>query len=310
MKRISFLVTMIWLISIIGICVTLLPFYRMVLSELRLKLLRIFNWIVKYREQLGYILTLWLFLQALVLQDAGVGTYLSISGIVALLFMIAYSIYLREPEGRMDSDMEWVIKLCSTLLLLEACPLAIYHQSQLIGFLTVICFFCRLGFFIYNSRYITVMGFDKESLLDNCLLTSLSVLMIYTSLIYSTVQQALGKGNLLNPFSYGVYVFGVIVFYLALLIKAFGDEKYARNQILMFGALFFGWITSHLISQNAWFKVTTVLAVFYVTKKVTKLDFIRKNFIIALFLGFFPLNIASPYLYSYLSFVLSIFQGK
>ena len=224
--------------------------------------------------------------------------------------MIAYSIYLREPEGRMSSDMEWVSKLCSTLLLLEACPLAIYHQSQLIGFLTMICFFYRFGFFIYNSRYITVIGFDKESSLDICVLTSLSMLMIYTSLINSTVQQALGKGYLLNPFSYGIYVFGVIVFYLALLIKAGFNEKYARNQVLMIGALFFGWITSLLIYQNAWFNVTTVFAVFYVTEKNTELGFIRKKFTIALFLGFFTPNIASLYLYSHPSFVLSIFQGK
>ena len=216
-KMFSF-INIIWLISIIGIVVSIGPFCAVYLSILvqYIGIIAITIWyglIVHIWRPLFYVLVLLMFTSTCdndVSTDVKVYTSLSAALLYCMTILFTCN-QLVEVEALKAID-DIALLLFPFFIFL---PLTIITSSSLLGFMTVVILYLLLGFGMMSVYGGYVIGFTSEDQLIKCAISSAYLLLLQTSCQVS----GFGATQLL-PFKAGLQCLGGTSLYIALLIKS------------------------------------------------------------------------------------------
>jgi hypothetical protein len=113
-------------------------------------------------------------------------------------------------------------------------PIALIYQSALIGVITIACFYSTIGFFVACFGLGWYIGFQNEDAMTQC--TIASVILMFIGYVLNWTSQ-------IKIFYAGIYIFGAVVYYLALLIKSckYCDNYYILSNVYMIVSLFMGY---------------------------------------------------------------------
>jgi len=231
-------VNTIWLCAIAGITVSVGPVLWDLLRPLRRIFVQLANkfkeallWFMEkvilptvsrlhelgFWEAFAHAAAFMLTVQGCRLQE-GPGEFVAISGLVASLAASKYTYYLhgqvvaRVLLKEYKFDVGSLMFLCSGLLFV---PVAILHQSKLIGFASVGSLLAALGFSGAMYPFCYCIGWNSE---DSMLRTAAASGLGVGAFAFAKVLGA--EAEVLAPFAPGISVLGGLSHYLALLIRS------------------------------------------------------------------------------------------
>ena len=304
------LANILWLVAICGIALTVIPFAHAIFGPLVLcfcnLLAHIVLFLYQYAEQIGYFLACFILAQAMYLHP-DTGMYISLT---SLTFYYALCVYTLNTTIDYDKNAYRHIKPHDQFLFLLPATiiLASYYESQLLGFMSVAILYMVLGFGIDNYGLCLIVGFNDKNATLNCIFASLMLIPLYG---YFLSNQNIS--SFFQPYYYGVYVFGVIVYYLALLISSssfiYNTMAYGHRQISMIISLCVGFYFGTSSGNACVCNVALTFMVLYATEKYTELA-CRSNFmIIYTFSMFVGLYFVAMWLNVHPEFISQIVSG-
>jgi hypothetical protein len=259
-------VNAILLLSGIGLVLLTMPCLSTILEPLAKLIGEIFfNIVVPMLEPISYVVTFYLIVCG-ANYTAETGFYITFVG--ALLFGIAllYSGIHHEENPYEHVDL----KRCmfSFVLSLVWAPVALHYHSSLFGFLTVTALYTALGFSVCCYGLCWCIGFKDHHMMERC--TVSSVLLIAGGVFLRSVTH-------IQPFLYGIYIYGAMVYFLAVLILA-SEHYYWRESETKYGAMQFLMIISVLVAFyvgtayniTSLYYVAMVYALFYIGEKISE----------------------------------------
>ena len=112
----------------------------------------------------------------------------------------------------------------------------------------------------------------------------------------------------LEPYRYGVFSLGLIVYYIGTLIRAsfHNNTNYYKTQMFMIVSLLLGMFGGTLLGINAMFNVAITFTVIYIVEKISEFKMFRDLGVIAFFIFFICLYIAALWLNTNPEFIASI----
>ena len=196
--------------------------------------------------------------------------------------------------------------LVSVLFAMVALPLALRFNSVLIGFLGVAAVYSALGFGVSAFGLCYVVGFDSDSALERCLLSSLCLLV---GLFWVHVGDP-GLVVYFRPLLPALSTLGSVTYFLALLIKTHSSAAYWPMQALMVLSLNTAFALGSVYQVEAIRNTAAVFTALYIMEKTC--DMVLRTmpslplaiFIISVFLWR-----VSLYLHQHPILVFSIFTG-
>lgn len=290
--RMCTFINVMWIVSIIGLTVTFLPFAVHILRPFAFLFNGLFlTFLITYSTQLIYGLLL-LVMSQTVHMNKHHGFY------VALLSLFGYYLVTSSTYPRADrykyNDTEdygdFVLCCVPTVML------TLFYQSNLLGFLSMAFMFGSIGFSILSNGVCTCIGFESKDALERCVAVAMMLIPVYYYFTSIT--------NRLKYFHYGAYVFGPIVYLLGLLILAF-DTRKANANLWMIVSLIAMMYFSTITFNSSMFNVSVVFTGLFMLEKFATL--IRwDNFIVPMFLFFGLIYYVSMYLSSHPQMITSI----
>ena len=282
-------VNFVWLISILGITVSVGPVVWHILTPLRMILLNgTWEHIIKPTiivlhntggfELASYVIALWVVVDGWRLgkKHDTAGMFISLSGVaLALGPCFAYSFQL---HGLADKVMPYntMRQLFNIWVALSLFPLAVHRDSTLVGYLCVISLYAAVGFSVACYGMCYYIGFDGEDALHR------SAVVSALSLVVGAALEIFGKHKhkhgvvrtTFAPFRSASFVMGGIVYYLAMLIissQYYTYHRYNQMQGMTVASLLAGLFVGRVFGIPGLANTATVFTAFYITEKYVEL---------------------------------------
>jgi len=319
-----------WLLAIAGMLVSFGPAIYAVLRPFRELLERIIKTFVRrvliplaehchewgVFELLSYFIC-WMFVAEGLRSPPETGFYISLTGLGGLVPAFMYSTLLHGKKVSKEENRELLTQLMNSWLAACWVPLAIYYQSNLIGYLVVCAIYAVLGFNIACYGLCYCIGFTKKEALHRCVASSILLLSIFTILRIQGFER-----NILLPFGSAVSVIGSLVLFLGLLIYSSKYYRYHANyryhhaqsfivrQVYMIVSLLVVLLVGSLFNFEGMFNTGIVFLVLYLIEKYTEIhleaDF--SGWVLIFILSVF-LYKAALWLHQNPAFVASLFNS-
>jgi hypothetical protein len=307
-------VNIIWLVAIIGIiatvgpCVAYLcgPFlmkYATILFEEFLRPIgkRLHRWGVF--EAISYLLSLFFSVQgSRYPPGSDAGTMVALPGGLAFLPCWAYSTALH-TSGEGDSQKFLMVSHAIAASILV--PLAVIHDSQLIGFFAVLAVYGALGFVFLAFGFGFLIGFDGKDSLQSCLVASIVLIVGFTGMRVVGMDP-----TCVRPFALGGIVLGNVMYFLALLILSAGWRLSARTywarQAAMISSLVVAILLGSTFAIPSMRNTACTFMVLYLMEKELEINWHQGLAVVAIFLNFVGLFVLSLWLTHHPSFIASM----
>lgn len=304
--RLVTFVNFVWLISILGITITFFPAMLKLFGPLIMlltdTLINIIIQLHKYREEIGYTSLTFLLIQSFHAHK-DIGFYLAMTSLVMYGALFMNSIYTRKNTG-VNKDL--VNMFIHTMLFIPTCLLTLAYESNLLGFISVALFYSMIGFSTMSSGLCWMFGFRGKRELNNCLVSSLIMIPFYFLLSKYIV--------IVKYFYYGIYVFGVVMYFLALLIttsKFYSkDDEYYQKQIVMTLSLTIGMIVGAYFDIISLYNVSVTFVFLFFSDKIAESSMWKGSEIILVFFGFVTCYLISLWLNTHPNFLESVMYGQ
>ena len=173
-------------------------------------------------------------------------------------------------------------------------------------------FYAMIGFKIIADSLCYIVGFKNEDDLNKCKLLSLIVtlLYIYTNSIYKHTNVRL----YLEPFYYEIYVFGILLYFLTLLVSSsrlYSSGIYSTNyilnqQIIIVSSLISLYISAVHLNNDSMYNVTLTFAVLYSIEKIGEMNMWKGYTTVMIFFFFVGLYCLALWLNLHPEFLMSI----
>eukprot|EP00928_Gymnodinium_smaydae_P046134 TRINITY_DN30733_c0_g1_i1.p1 TRINITY_DN30733_c0_g1~~TRINITY_DN30733_c0_g1_i1.p1 ORF type:complete len:723 (+),score=72.05 TRINITY_DN30733_c0_g1_i1:60-2228(+) len=339
-------VNLMWLAAIFGITISVGPVLWLLTKPLRSLIMQILGkvatfvketvvWITKnvlapalvrchklgVFEFVGHLVALTLYVQGLRLSDYDMGTYVSISGVIACVAACGYSSVLHKPSGAVgelqQSYPKVPIKHLAVKVLHPLCPAAfcvpaaIVHQSTLLGFASVASILAALGFGVAAFPFCYCVGWNSEDdMARSCAACGLGMIAFVAIRVRGI------DSMYLKPFASGVSVLGGVGHYLALLImsNAYSRGKQRDRYVLHNGSMVVSLVASLLagnyLGMSGLSNTATTFFVLWGIDKARELSMLCKlSAWFLVFGGSLAAYYAALWLHAHPAFVVSIFKG-
>lgn len=289
------IVNALWLVSILGLLVTLGP----TLAFLGGKVARIaWKWFVDNvlpvlirMHHLGVFEALSYFICVLFLAQAtrymfavgpgSPGSYVALTTAVLSFVAFRYTAYLHVwrhiPRDNLfratEADYIVVNSASHFFQLAVFAPLAITHKSELLGFGAVWKMLSSIGLIAGTMPSGYFFGFQTEREMDRVALSSLFLVLVFV------IGRVIGFGHLdiLRPFHFGVMVLGNFGYFLALLIRTsltYHENKFSvMMQAQMIVSLLFALAVGRFFRIESMNSTASTFAVLYVVTQLGQLPF-------------------------------------
>jgi len=312
-------VNLLWFGSICGIVILFFPFLSAIFGPIILQLgTVVIEFLIKISpaiEPMTYLFSYLLIVQGL-RYVPDVGLFISLTGCLALGCLMVYSDYKHKESSTYESDETRLLKqqVFHLFLFFAWAPVALIYQSKLLGFLSVGAFFAFLGFSVVCRGLCWLIGYENEYLMQRSCVSSL-ILMITFILIKLKVL-VVSNPLWFEPFSTGVLTFGMISYFLSLLIISSkyyysrnGKNSYASCQMMMVLSLFFALLIGSVYQFAPLYNIGLTFLVIYVMEKIHEID-LENILIIVLFLGCVCVYLISLYLQTHPDFIMNMFDAS
>eukprot|EP01062_Namystynia_karyoxenos_P069486 TRINITY_DN64973_c0_g1_i1.p1 TRINITY_DN64973_c0_g1~~TRINITY_DN64973_c0_g1_i1.p1 ORF type:complete len:703 (+),score=233.24 TRINITY_DN64973_c0_g1_i1:115-2109(+) len=205
--------------------------------------------------------------------EPGPGMFVTLSGLIAVKAATFYSTFLwgrrlLKLADRHKSLRKIIAGFAAAFPGVLCAPMAIAHQSQMLGTFTVMSYVAAFGFFVSAPyHFVYVAGWDTE---DECMRTSIASL---AALVTFCLARYTGVGeHYLAPFSPGVSVVGGITHYIAQLIIAStdwrrGHASYFERNLMCVASLLGGQLFGWMYGMTGLANTSTTFFVLYLAQK-------------------------------------------
>jgi len=306
-------VNLLWIISIVGILITLYPCLSVILApfarlfaELFMLLVRLLITLKPFLEPLGYIISYIIIVQSFRYQET-VGLFVALTGITGFVGMYFYSGKVHEVNPEKDVELKQFFFFAT--IALANVPLALHFDSRLFGYATVITAHMAVGFSVACYGLCYVIGFQDRYALQRSVVASL-----ITIPLFFVMRNVPEFAQYCGPFMHPVYVFSSIVYLLGLLIVSSSlyysrsnDHGYFSAQLMMISSLLAFTFSGSVYGIQSFFNVSTTFAVLYLMEKTLEMELFRDAGIVAIFFMFVAMYFASMFLYTHPGFLMSLF---
>lgn len=308
-------VNFLWIISIFGILITFIPCVVVLCQPFIELFITLFLFLKKHVDVIMYSILITLGSQAFHMSKE-IGLYISITSLVGhtmLMYnsMMNYSEYKKHNLSNIKHN-QLLSFLNYMLLIFPTVFLALHYNNRLLGFIAVMMFYSMIGFKMIADGLCYIVGFNNEEDLNKCKLLSLivTILYIYTNSIYKHTNARW----YLEPFYYGIYVFGILLYFLTLLISSsrlYSTGTYLSTYILNQQIMIVSLLTSLYISavhlnNNSMYNVTLTFAVLYSIEKIGEMNMWKGYTTVMIFFFFVGLYCSALWLNLHPEFIMSI----
>jgi len=190
-------------------------------------------------------------------------------------------------------------------------PLAVFYNSTMMGFFTVLPLYGLLGFFVSASTLCYVIGFNDKDSLERSVVTSAILVVAFT-----LIKMIRIKSMFISPFVSAVNIMGCVTYFLGLLISSTAyhsatTTQYTKFQICMIGSLLIVTGVGSIWNIASLFNIGCTFAFFYVVDKIVEIPNLWKGGMV--FVGIFASSIVlyfvSLFLHDHPGWVMSLFQA-
>lgn len=267
-------VNILWVISIVGIGLTLLPALSFIVeplaplvAELSQFLLDVacllWSWSMPIHELAVYYAS-FVMLAAATRCPKETAPYIALTGAVIGTMAWCHSSALHLPRHGGSPETYMVVTYLFHVLILA--PMAVTLRSTLLGWLTVAASCGMMGFSVICGGLVTFIGFESKDALARCLIVTCVANVVFLAMVAVDRLPAW-----LEPFQTGVHTFAGPVHFLSLLIasSAYGpySQYYLAWQLVMAAALLVQLIVGGIYSLPAAQNVAVVYTVLYLLEK-------------------------------------------
>jgi hypothetical protein len=265
-------INFIWLLSIVGITITISPvlmmfakpihqFIRYFALEIILPFLRA---IKPVYEAMVWSLSYSLVIHASRHMDTDSKVFICLTGLFGAMIAMAYTTYLHKPK--LPSNIYCM--MVSMFFAIISLPLAIHFDSILIAFYGVFAMYSALGFGVSVSGLCYYVGFESHEALERCLLSSFFLLI---GLLWGHITRPdlLQNIRVLIP---ALNVFGSVIYFIALLIKTnIVYDAYWPTQLWMIFSLVSVGSLGSIYQIESLRNVSMIFTVLYMMEKICNL---------------------------------------
>ena len=308
MYRMFNLINVIWLISIIGITISIGPFCVSMFTSI---VVMVGNIVLKiWRNILSHVWRPLLYILVMLTYGTlcdkdishNIKVYTSLSVTVIFYITVVYTLkQLVDVKALQSNDDHTSLILLGFLLFL---PQAILTGSYLFGFGTVVWLYLFLGFGMMSIWGGYAIGFVGDDQLIRCSISSVYLLSIHISCIVSGVGH-----DYLAPFNSGLQCLGGTSLYIALLIKSSCYYSDRRKFVIMYLlALLSGIIIGNLVPLLALRNTAYVFIYLFILDSVS-FYCSRQNVSAAVLVTSVLLYIGCLLLNKYPEVIVSIYSG-
>lgn len=311
-------VNIVWMVSIIGILLTVGPCLAYLIGPFLAKLAsalieHVIAPVATYLHRVGFLEFL-AFMLALGFSvqgsrypagQADAAKMVALTGGLSFVPCWAYSTALHSTGG---GNKNAFFTLSCSLLAAVLVPLALIHSSSLIGFLAVFSVYGALGFVAFAACGGFVIGFDSEDSAHRCLVASVVLVAVFAAMRIIGVDP-----QVLQPFATGAMVLGNVMYFLALLINSSKwrcrGSSYGARQALMGGSLLLAIFVGSVFAMPAMTNTAITFMVLWGMEKETEVKW--SGFaIVVLFANFVALYFIAHYLNTHPELIMSMFDPK
>lgn len=300
-------VNFIWIISILGMTITFLPFLIKIAGPLFAilgkVLVELIKLLVTYYEEIGYSLLTFFLVQSFHFHK-DIGFYIAFTTLCGYCGLFIHSLSVHEKNTVIDKELANVFTY--SMMFVPTVLLTLSYDSYFLGFLSVAIFYAMIGFSVVSRGLCWCIGFDNMDSLTNCIGASLVLIPLYFSLD--------GSVSYLKYFHYGTYCFGVIVYFLALLIMSSRfhsrNGDHVRAQLTMIFSLVVSMGYGSFYNISSLFNVGATFVCLYFGEKIGEMEIWKGSEIVLIFLGFVSCYYASLWLNTHPAFLMSVISGK
>jgi hypothetical protein len=311
-------VNVMWLISIVGILCTVGPvlvlFFGPLLS--RIVSAMVTNVVVpigkalhKYGvfELFGYMLALAFSIQGsrYPAGQADAAIMVALTGGLAFIPLWMYSTKLHVHTS--GGNEKLFLSITNSLLAATLAPLAVLHDSRLIGFLTILAVYGALGFVCGAFGLGYYIGFNGKDALGRCIAASIILIVTFTIVRLCAVDLAF-----MRPFATGAMCLGNVMYFLGMLIASsrfnctYGG-KYAARQAVMIGSLIAALLVGNIYALSSMSNTATTFLVLWLMEKQMEVQW-QSFGIVVIFANFVFLYFVSHYLHTHPEHIVSLFD--
>jgi hypothetical protein len=184
-------------------------------------------------------------------------------------------------------------------------PMAVVHDSRLIGFLAVLALYGAMGFVFFAFGFGFAVGFDGRDATIRNLAASVVLILSFAVMRIFGVQLVL-----LRPFGTGVMVMGNVCYFLALLILCSpwrGKTGYWAWQATMVASLVAATFVGLVFAVPSMSNTATTFMVLYAMEKQLEVNWGASG-VAVVFLNFVALYFVAHYLHVHPEHVMSLFD--
>lgn len=242
---------------ILRVCIQLKPYFKLIIGSLCVFLIL---WGQNCPSHIGYHITL--------------------TGLMTLCASLYHS-YSKSRSLNENTDFSILMGLITLLII----PLAVTHDSQLMGYLAVMSFYTMIGFSVMCFGLCWMIGFHNDDALFRAIATGL-IIQPFVILLEITLTPQSILLPYLHPFLNPLIVFGHIVYYLALLIfvaSSYTNKYYGFSQMLMIGSLLVSLVLGFYFTIPGLVNVAIVYAIIYAVEKSVEFTHESSLFIVIVF---------------------------
>jgi len=312
-------VNLIWLVSILGILVLIIPFLFVVLEPFAILLaniaFHIYEVVAQFKfllEPFGYLICYLIVVQSY-RYDKSFGLYIALTGIAGFIMMVLYSAAKHQIDRYKNVQLK---RFCFfALIMIVTIPMAIQFNSRLFAFFAVSAFHAMVGFSVACYGLCYAIGFEDKDALERSVVASLITIPLFFWLNISLFNSP--EHLMLQPFIQPVYIFTTIVYFLALLIvssKYYTDssqnDSYFSRQLLMITSLLVFAFVGSVYGIDSFFNIAVTFTILYLMEKFIVELMINNSIIVPLFLIFVAMYFSAMYLHTHPQFVVSLFTPK
>jgi hypothetical protein len=213
-------------------------------------------------------------------------------------------------------DRDWKFQLFHLLLFFAWAPVSLLYQSKLLGFFSVGVFFVYLGFTVAGNNLRWVIGYKNASLMERTATASLLLMSIF---ILVRLRVLVVNPYWFEPFTTGVLTFGMINYFLSMLIMSskyyqplrvhISDDVYIENQIKMIISLIFALFIGSIYQFSSLYNIGLTFTYIYLIEKSFEIE-LKNSMIIVLFLNAVVVYYVSLYLHTHPEFIINMFDAS
>jgi hypothetical protein len=317
-------VRLIWLLSILGISISLGPAIAVLVAPLARILARAFMYLTNeilipvalfLHRQGVFEVAAWLAVSTLYVEgfrfkDPDSGFFISLTAIALTPVCWAYSSLVNAGVA-LKIKKESLVQLISLWAIVTMIPAIITYESQLLAFLFVAAIYSFLGFSFICFGLCYAIGFESKNALHRIIVVSFLITNLFAVLKYVGIQD---QYPIIRIFSNAIAVQGNLTLNLGLLIFASEFDRsarynyYSRNALFIVNVVWSLFVSNVLVIRGAANTAATFLVFYLMEKSVEWSLKARVNEWIMMLVGSILLYQAAMFLSTHPGWVVSMFS--